>query len=229
MLKRTVLIGEYNTAAHGWTLTAGWKLSDPEQKTNYIEKSGGDGTWDLSTALTDGLPRYRDRSLTATLECSEGTREDRERLIAEMVNRLDGLEWRIVLPDHPEHYLTGRVHVAVNYNDPAHAAVTITATCAPWLYKKEETILTLETHSAAEQTATITNSGRLAVVPELIVEGSLILEYGTAWIDLSDGTYEWPMLLLTPGDHVVKYSATTGADGTGSGKVVIKYREAVLR
>lgn len=220
MLKRTILIGEYDTASHGWTLAPGWKLSDPEQKTNYIEKTGGDGSWDLSTALTDGIPRYKVRSLSATLECSEGTRDDRERLISVMVNQLDGLEWQIVLPDHPGHYLTGRVHVAVEYNNPAHAAVKVSATCAPWLYKKTETIYTLDLHTN-EQSAVLTNSGRLTVVPQITVVGEALLEYGTDSIALSEGTYQWPSLLLTPGAHPIIYS--------GEGKMTFTFREAVLR
>lgn len=217
--KRTIILGAYDTAAHGWTLT-GCKLSDPEQKTNYIEKNGGDGSWDLSTALTEGIPRYRDRSLTATLECSEGTRADREKLISKMVNQLDGLVWSVVLPDYPDHYLTARLHVAENYNDQAHAAVTVTGTCEPWLYRAEETIITLKA-TATEQTAVITNNGRRATVPTLSVTGSVLLVYGTASLNMSDGAYEWPELLLTPGDHPLKYS--------GDGELAFTYREAVLK
>lgn len=220
MLARTIKIGDYDTASHGWTLT-GYKLSDPEQKTNYIEKAGGDGSWDLSTVNTEGLPRYKDRSLTVTLEHSGGTRDDRENVINIMVNKLDGLEWRIALPDRPGYYLIGRVHVAVDYHDPAHAAVTVTAVCAPWLYKLEQTehVLTVTT---TEKAVTLTNSGRLAMVPTLKVTGSVELSYGSAVLQLTKaGTYEWPVLLLTPGDHVLEYS--------GTGTLTITYREAVLR
>lgn len=220
MLKRTIRFGEYDTAAHGWTLTS-YKLSDPDQKTNYVEKMGGDGSWDLSTVLTEGIPRYRDRTLTVTLENSVGTREKREEVLNIMVNRLDGLEWRIVLPDRPGYYLTGRVHVVVDYNDPAHAAVTITAVCSPWLYKSEltEYKLTVEDRSKG---VTLTNAGRLAMVPQIQTTDSVALVYGTAYLQLETaGTYEWPMLLLTPGDHVLEYS--------GAGTLTITYREAVLR
>jgi len=134
MQKRTLKIGDYDTAAHGWTLAA-CKLSDTDPKLNYVEKTGGDGSWDLSTVMTGGLTRYRNRTFTATLEHSGGTREDREALINELVNNHDGLERQIITPDRPEHYLKGRVKIAVDYSDRAHAAVTITATCEPWLHQ----------------------------------------------------------------------------------------------
>ena len=77
MQKRTARIGGYDTAVYGWTLT-GCELRAPEQKTNYVERTGGDGSWDLSTVMTGGVPRYKDRTLTITLENSQGDRADRE-------------------------------------------------------------------------------------------------------------------------------------------------------
>ena len=223
MQKRTVRIGDYITAEYGWTLTK-WELSAPEQKTTYVEKTGGDGSWDLSTVLTGGLPRYKDRKLTATFECSEGTREDREELINSMVNQLDGLEWKIVPPDRPEHYLVGRVHVAVNQNSLSWAMVTVTATVSPWLYSEKTTINELSTNSSATQSVELVNKGRLAVVPVLTATAGskIVLQFGDISSTLTGGgTYEWAGMLLTPGKHILRYS--------GSGTFRISYREAVLR
>lgn len=220
MLKRKIVIGDYDTAAYGWTLT-GWRLSGAEQKTNYVERPSGDGSWDLSTALTDGIMRYRDRELTVTLESSEGTRQEREAVIRRMINQLDGLRWSIRLPDDDFHHVTGRVHVVREYNDQAHAAVTVTAICEPWKYSNTETVVALVA-TASRQTVQLINNGRRTVVPILTVSegGSVRLEYGTASLALSAGAHQWPELLLTPGSHAVIYS--------GSGTVTISYREAVL-
>jgi hypothetical protein len=219
MKKRTLKIGDYDTATHGWTLTS-IDLSAPDQKTNYVEKTGGDGSWDLSTVLTDGLPRYRDRTLTVTLENSQGDREAREKIINEMVNQLDGLEWPIVTPDRPEHYLTGRVHVSVDYSDLAHAAVTITATTAPWLYSAREKIVELEA-TTSFQTERVRNEGRLAVIPTITVSEYARIRYGDFEVSLETGTHKWSTFLLTPGEHEIQY--------TGTGHIEIRYREAVLR
>lgn len=218
MQKRKIVIGDYDTAAFGWTLAA-WKLDPAVQKTNFEQKPLGDGSWDLSTALTDGIPRYNDRNLTITLELSEGTRLEREEVIRYMVNLLDGQRWDIHLPDDDLHYITGRVHVVRDYNDLAHARVTISATCEPWKYAKAETVVTLMAVNTT-QSATIYNGGRRAVVPTLTVTGSGVLSFDTTSLSLSPGTYKWPDLLLTPGGHALTYS--------GSGTVVLTYREAVL-
>lgn len=221
MKKRTIKLGAYDTATYAWTLT-GWKLSAAEQKTKYQEKVNGDGSWDLSTALTDGIAKYKDRTLTATLELSEGDRVSRANVIRHMINLLDGERLNIVLPDDEGYHLVGRVHVKKEYNDLAHAAVTVTATCEPWKYADADTRITL-TARATEQTAVLTNSGRRAVVPVLTVTGSgasVLLEHGTASKAFAAGTFQWPDLLLTPGDHPLTYS--------GTGTIAITYREAVL-
>lgn len=220
-MKRKIVIGGYDTAANGWTLTA-CKLSDPALKANYVNIPGGDGSWDLSTALTDGQPRYSDRTLTVTLECSEGDRLSRETLIRQMINQLDGLRYDIELPDDSYRHINGRVHIARNYSDLAHASVTVTATCKPWRYNNAETIVTL-TAKTTTQTARLVNNGRLAIVPLLTVSGSgasIRLEYGSSSLALSAGEYQWPDLLLTPGAHTLAY--------TGAGTLKITYREAVL-
>lgn len=223
MEKRKLIIGTYDTDFDGlWTLAA-LELTDPEQQTHFQEVPGRDGPLDLSTVLTDGEPRYGSRTLTATLESSEGTRQDRQDRIADMVNALDGRRLDIRHPDYPGRYLTGRVHVAVDYNDLAHAAVTVTAVCDPWLYAQNERAYMVMAEENA-QTLVLVNAGRRPAVPQVVVSGedaSVLIEYGTISLAMSPGTYKLPDLLLPTGNTTVKYS------GTGVAK--ISYREAVLR
>lgn len=219
MKKRTIIFGEYDTAARGWTLS-GLALSDPEQKTNYLEKPAGDGSWDLSTVLSNGVPRYKNRTLTVNLECSKWDRRERENVINEMVNTLDGYAWDIVLPDRPDHYLKGRISVAVDYSDLAHVAVTITGTCEPWLYSRRETVVEL-TAAGGKYKYTIRNAGRRAVVPTLTITGKPTMTFKGTPMELRAGTYTWASMLLTPGNHTLEYS--------GNGTITLTYREAVLR
>lgn len=221
MIKRRLIIGEYDTAAHGWTLSA-WKFSDPKHKERKVDKAAGDGSWDLSTVLSDGIPRYHDRTLTATLERSDGSRSTRESEIRDMINALDGLRWDIFLPDDVDRYITGRVSLARNYSDLAHASVILTATCEPWKYNQRETVQEITAASAAKK-HTVTNRGRRAVVPVLEVEGdaaNVKLVYDDTTRTFSAGRYQVPDLLLTQGAHEIVVS--------GSGLLRIRYREAVL-
>ena len=222
MKRRRLIIGDYDTAENGWTLAA-WNFSAARHKETLVDKPGGDGAWDLSTVLTDGIPRYQPRTLTATLERSDGNRESREYEIQEIVNMLDGLRWNIYLPDDVDRYIVGRVSVARKYSDLAHAAVTVTATCEPWKYNQYDTVQEIQATSAA-QAHHVYNGGRRAVVPTLEVEGNPIaavsLVYGESSRVLVAGVYQVPDLLLTPGVHEITVS--------GTGLLRISYREAVL-
>ena len=219
MEKRGIILGTYDTAARGWTLTS-WELSAAQRKENLVDKPGGNGFWDLSTVLTDGEPVYEARTLTATLESSEGDRLSREAEIDTMINWLDGWTMQIVLPDRPLQYLTGAVHVERVYNDPAHASVTVEVVCDPWRYNAAETEINLVAATQA-QNADIVNPGRKSVVPLLTIAGSTVnLAFGASSWALSPGTYQLPDLRLTQGTHQLTYS--------GAGTIKITFREAVL-
>lgn len=219
MEKRKLIFNEYDTAADGlWTLAA-CVLTKGEQVQTFLDVPGRYAPLDLTDYLTDGQPYYGSASLEATLESSEGTRDDRQTRIMEMVNALDGHTTTIIHPDHPEHYLVGRVQIYPQYSDPAHAAVQIKAVCEPWLYKAEETVVQ-KTASTTAQSVWLANSGRLAVVPTVTLTGTVTLTYGAHSWTLNEGEHLLPDLYLTPGTHQVTYK--------GSGTITITYREAVL-
>ena len=224
MQKRTIVIGTYDTARDGlWTLSA-LALEKAVAHENYTDVPGHSGPLDLSTVLTDGEPYYEGRQFEAVLESSEGTRLERERRIDQMVNQLDGWRFNIILPDDPLHYINGRVSVEKLYNDPAHASVRITATCDPWRYNNSETVVGLIA-TTAEQTASLINTGRLSVVPNITVTGGEVRLVFRAngeertWA-LSPGEYVLSDIYLKNGSAPLRYS--------GAGQITLRYREAVL-
>lgn len=224
MEKRKLQIGAYDTARDGlWTLS-GLSLGRAEAAENYAIVPGHSGPLDLSTVLTDGEPYYGSRAFEAVLESSEGTRREREQRISQMVNALDGFRLNIVLPDDPDHYITGRVRVERLYNDLAHASVRVMATCDPWRYNAAETVVT-RTAAEAEQAVQLLNAGRRSVVPSIkITDGDVrvIFSVGSedrAWA-LVPGDYKIPDIYLKTGESTLQYS--------GAGKITLTYREAVL-
>lgn len=223
MEKRKIIIGDYDTAAAGWTLAA-LQVSPPEQKTNFVDKPGGHGTWDLSTVLTDGVPVYHDRTLTARLELSTGDKASRDTIIQTLTHTLSGRSLNIVLPDRAGYHLTGRVQVAKEYSDLAHAAVTVTAVCSPCLYADTEQSKVYKLTSTKMQT-TFQNAGALPVVPTVRVYGSgttisAELTFGETTWTLGAGTYTLPGLVLAPGSNIIS--------NAGTGYFEVKWREAVL-
>lgn len=222
MTHRKIIFGSYDTELNGpWTLSA-FTLTAAQAREQYTEIPGRDGALDLSTALTDGVPKYDSRTLTVTLERSDGTRLEREAAINTLVNWLDGWRMDIRLPDDDLHYLTGRVHVEKNYNDLAHAMVTVTAVCDPWKYNNFETVLTF-TAGAETAQARLTNAGRRTALPLITIEGedtNVLLTFGAYSWALGAGTYQLPDLTVPQGGATISYS--------GTGTLRISYREAVL-
>lgn len=223
MQKRKIIIGAYDTAASLWTLSS-WTLGRAEHRESYVEVPGHNGPLDLSTVLTDGEPYYGSREFVATLESSEGTRLEREQRINQMINQLDGWRMNITLPDDTEHYISGRVRVEKLYNDLAHAAVQVTATCEPWRYNNSETVVGLIA-TETEQTAVLINQGRRSLVPNITVTGgSVTISFDTGteehtWA-LSEGEYVLADIYLKTGAAALRYS--------GTGQLTLTYREAVL-
>lgn len=226
--KRKLLLGSYDTTEQLWTLAA-WNFSEPVQERTWVHVPGRrKGPIDASTALTDGDPVYGSRTLTATLECSEGTYQEREARIEQMVNWLDGWWMDIILPDDIEsrRYIRGTVSVKKIYNNLAHAQVQVTAICEPWKYAAAETSVVL-TADGTDQTAALTNNGRLTVVPLLVItdaedgtKATVALAYGNYTWMLGAGSYALPDLVLKPGGASIMF--------TGTGSLTFTYREAVL-
>ncbi len=224
MQKRKIIIGTYDTALEGlWTLT-GWTFSKAVANEEYAQVPGHNGPLDLSTALTDGEPYYGSREFEATLESSEGTRLEREERINQMINKLDGWRFNIILPDDSLHYINGRVRVEKIYNTPAHASVQISATCDPWRYNNAETVVGL-TATSTEQTVSLINNGRLSVVPTIkVTGGSAALKFTangeTRTWNLGAGEYILADIYLKTGASPLIYS--------GTATITLTYREAVL-
>lgn len=139
MKKRRLILGDYDTAEDGLFTLSACKITKGSQVQSFVSVPGRYAPIDTSTLLTDGQPYYGNAALDATLESSEGTRDERLARVSGMVNALDGRSMRIIHPDHPERYLVGRVQVRPEYNDPAHCAVRVSAVCEPWLYNAQET------------------------------------------------------------------------------------------
>ena len=234
--KRKLLLGSYDTAEQLWTLVT-CNFSDPVQEHTWVKVPGRHkGPIDVSTALTDGDPVYGSRTLTATLECSEGTRLEREARIEQMVNQLDGYWADIVLPDDitvfPDgteaglRYIRGTLSVKRVFNNLAHAQVQVTAICEPWKYSTEEHMVRIIA-DGSDQSVTLTNSGRKTVVPLLVIENTadgkaanIMLVYGDYQWMLGAGTYSLPDLVLKTGEATLLF--------TGRGTLTFTHREAVL-
>lgn len=230
---RYIKIGGYPTSADGWTLCE-WKFSDPEYRKNMLSIPGHDGDIDLSDAIADRVI-YNSRQFTARLELSAGTRQSRDAIISQMINRYDGTKQKIVLPDDPYHYIFGRVRIGVQYSTPAHACITVSAICDPWRYCDTVKELLIESPNGwiegedePDYTETkITNTGRSPCTPMIKAIGGdvLVSPDGFYQYTITAGSERsFPDIVLLPGD---RSSITHCGDGADA-QIRVRFREAIL-
>lgn len=217
MNKRFILIGDYATSNVGFTL-ASCSLSPAVYRSVREAVPAMDGAADCSELLT-GTVQYESRTLTAILELSEKNRAYRRTVIDHLINAFDGKTELITLPDTPNLYLKGRIHIEQQYNDMAHAAVKVTAVCDPWHYAKQETVYTL-TNAIGVQNVAIRNQGRKTVCPLFSSDGDCTVTVGCVTHEIHSGSRQFDDIVFRNGSTMISHS--------GSGMLQITFREGWL-
>lgn len=218
-MARKAVIGNYDTAAKGWTLCA-YALDPPSWRENLVEVPGMDGAIDLSP-YPSGEVAYSPRVLSITLERSDGTRDSRETAIDTMVNALDGKSLKITLPDGVDHYVRGRVRVAPQYSDLAHAQVIVSATCDPWRRKATPTVVSGTVPESGTLSLSLPNERR-PVVPSIQVSAAATITFSGKDIAVGAGTHRSLDIRLVAGSNAIAVAAAAGTT------VAITYQEAAL-
>lgn len=218
-MARKAVIGNYDTAAKGWTLCA-YALDPPAWRENLVEVPGMDGALDLSP-YPSGEVAYSPRTLSITLERSDGTRASREAAIDAMVNALDGKSLKITLPDGVDHYVWGRVRVARQYSNLAHAQVIVSATCDPWRRKAAPTVISGTVPVSGTLALNLPNERR-PVVPSIQVSAAATITFGGKDIAVGAGTHRSLDIRLVAGNNAITIAATAGTT------VSVTYQEASL-
>lgn len=217
-MMRYFIFDKFNTW-YDWRLTlSGKSIPDPEPKTNYINIDGADGSLDMSEVLT-GKVTYSDRTVTASFRTSEGTHEERMRLLRQIKAALHGRKVKIIEPDDPQHYFFGRVKIKDPTADQVHLAFTVEATCEPWRYAVNETERIVQLSSDGV-TMILRNEGTKTLCPTIKIDGTVSITANGVATELSNGTYKITDIQLAPGINAVGL--------TGAGTVTFIYREAEL-
>ena len=218
MNRRGIKFGELHSG-NDWNIILHSKLQlPPKPKESYVSVDGRDGDIDLSDALT-GEIKYENRTLKYEFIMTNGTYLDREDLIMDILKAVHGKKLMIITDDDKHRYFYGRCSVEKVKNTNAYCELTIEATCDPWRFNVLETIRTIAVDSKTIELPCV-NLGAKTVVPELVVEGAVNIEYDSTSVALTTGTYKIASLRFKTGTKILTVS--------GSGTLTVKYREAFL-
>ena len=204
--------------ADDWGLVMNSKIiRTPPIKEKYIELADRDGDLDFTDALT-GVPAYGTRELSFTFEYLDDPKLWTE-LFSDVKNFLHGRRMKIVEPDDPAYYYTGRVTVG-DASDGLVKTFSVTVKADTWKYKATgETVVTEAVE--ADKTIVLMNDRR-PVSPIITTSGAVSFSVnGVNYSIAGAGDFQFPKLRLAYGEnHVLILS--------GSGEITFKYHEGAI-
>lgn len=183
-------------------------------KTNLVEVPGANGFTDLTDVL--GPVRYSPRQITLQLlDLADNYLEK----YAALQRAYNGQPVQISFADDPDYYYTGRATVDYLYRERKSARVALVATCQPYKYRWDETVIT-NTLTTEFKTIRISNGG-MPVLPAFEVNKETTLSWDDGQHVIGVGTHYVPEIILPSG------ASTLRAKSDG-GTLKIKFREASL-
>lgn len=198
-------------------ILASSEVGTPEPKLNTIDVPGGDGVLDYTEYF--GEVKFDERVIKLTFLTLEKW-EDRFAFDAALKNDLHGRKMHIAFDDDPLYYWVGRISVGSWQYYNGVAKVAITATCEPYKYKAEETVVTQSLSAETATTVTLENSQK-RVCPFITSADVLTIILDGQQITHAAGeNYQIPELVIPSGG--------ISFDAYSNGSVTFKYREGSL-
>ena len=195
-------------------------IQPAEPKLNLVNITGADGTKDMSE-LPGGRLSYKDRKVTWTFALYPGANWDAKH--RQVSNALNGKRCRITLDTDPGYYFIGRLTVKKYNVNKVLRQIIVEATCMPWIYKQDQTVVTATlTASSAFTTLTLRNEKKPAI-PTIEVTAATTIRWKGAEVAISAGSYTSLDIELLEGDNILEVKTSAS-----SCTVKITYQEGSL-
>ena len=192
-------------------------ISLPEPKTYIIDVPCADGSLDLSTALTGGDIKYKNRTIKLDFTVLKPWNQ-LEILRSTIANHLHGKVMKVIFDADFDSYYTGRCRITSFNSSSVPATLTIEIDAEPYKYNVEETVI-FETVSG-EKTIYI-DEQLMKVVPTITVSNDMTLTYKTKLHQLYVGANIIPDIMLYSAEH-------NELTFNGNGDVTITFRGGEL-
>ena len=218
LYNRGVTIGRWHSYAN-WAATMESKTIEyPTPVTETVQVPGYDGVVDLSTVLTDGDIKYKNRKITITLILIS---DDGQlmRPLSVIANQVQGQRLKIIFDEDPDYYYIGRCTMKAKI-DKTVAEITITVDADPYKYLNLVSTYINEVNGTA--IVTYANMRKRATPTFEVTGNDVQINAGNLQTTLSPGTHIIPSLVFTEGDNVIKYTSSALA------YVKVTYQEARL-
>lgn len=194
-----------------------FSISPPEPQTAYVDVPFRDGPLDFSTALTGGVVKYKNRTVTAEFKTQDRTPDSWKDRYHGFVNYVQGQKFPMIFDYDPEYYYLGRISCDASKDDQIIGTVSISADCDPYKYKLSPTVREFDVSGSLSVTL---QNDRMPTVPTVTTNTEITVQFGENSIVFPSGTRRAPALLLTEGENRMTL--------TGSGHIKFEYQEGAL-
>lgn len=191
------------------------EISIPTPKTNFIDIVGGDGSLDLTEAVT-GETKYNDRIIKYTFTIKDKFM-DLSKKISDIANYIHGKRFKIFHYDDLDYYYIGRLSINEFKVNKAVGSFVVEATCEPYKYKK---YITEYTYNIENRKVIFCPNDRKRVVPIITTDSEMQILFNNNLYVVNSGSHEILNIYFEAG----LYELTVLGNGTFS----IKYQEASL-
>ena len=194
-----------------------FSVSPPEPQTTYVDVPFRDGPLDFSTALTGGIVKYKNRTVTAEFKTQDRTPDSWKDRYHGFVNYVQGQKLPIIFDYDSQYYYLGRISCDASKDDQIIGTVSISADCDPYKYKLSPTVKEFDVSGSLS--VTLPND-RMPTVPVVTTDAEITIQFGESTIVFPAGTRKAPALLLLEGENQLTL--------TGSGHIKFEYQEGAL-
>ena len=192
-------------------------IDDPKPKEIYVDIPNGDGALDLTEALT-GEVHYESRPFEAVFTIKPETYS--VELVRYLRGYLNGKQRTIRTKEEPGYYVIGRCATSIK-KDGVLTVLTVKATCQPWKFKNDVTVINTTIGASGTTTLNLTNE-RKRVIPTITASAAVTIAFNGQTISVNAGTQRLTNIALSYGDNLL---TITGAEGT---TVLFEYQEGAL-
>lgn len=197
----------------GFHLNPLYIVESPEAKTFYVDIPYGDGSIDLTEAVT-GKVSYENRLVQFVLERLR-PKDSWQSYYNNLVKNYHGKTIQLVMPDMEGYHLIGRMIVG-QFTKGDYLSIPCEVNCKPYKLKNTQTILEVSVDGTQE---VLIENEQMTTVPKFTTDASVQIVHGANTYSINAGTHTLP-IVLEQGDTAIQIN--------GTANVTIAYQEGIL-
>lgn len=206
-MERALIIDTKNTSVDWDLLLTRQEIGIPKPKMVFIHLPGGDGSIDLTGALTGDI-NYENREMAFEFDllCPPA---ERASIIASFGAFIQGKKRKLFLPDDPDWYYLARLEITEYKTNGMIAALEVEAICEPYKYYKDKTVINDTIPAGGSKVITCENT-RKTTVPTFTASAEVSVTFAGSTYTIPAGTITISNILFIEGTNSLTFAGPSG-------------------